>query len=127
MYISFTCNSPGLGILNTCKQEILHKLQHVHMVTFCSVMRGKHELLKQKNTAEPPNYVKWAKPERRQRRLCMKFKNRQNYGDGSQVSVAVRRGKSDGKGPEGISRVIGNILCLAWDRGYMVACLCQNA
>lgn len=45
MFIGFICNSPRLGILNISEQ-ILDKLQHVHIVTFCSVIKEKHALLK---------------------------------------------------------------------------------
>lgn len=45
MFIGFISNSPRLGILNISEQ-ILDKLQHVHIVTFCSVIKEKHALLK---------------------------------------------------------------------------------
>ena len=50
MFIGFICNSPRLGILNISKQEILDKLQHVHIVTFCSEIKEKHALLKHTKT-----------------------------------------------------------------------------
>ena len=49
MFIGFISNSPRLGILNISEQ-ILDKLQHVHIVTFCSVIKEKHALLKHTKT-----------------------------------------------------------------------------
>ena len=58
----------------------------------------------------------------------MKFKNRQTCAGGNQVSGCFEeRGRLTGKGHEGGSWVIGNILHLDWDGGYMVIYICQNA
>ena len=51
-----------------------------------------------------------------------------NCADGNQVSGCFEEGgRLTGKGHEGVSRVIGNILHLDWNGGYMVVYICQNA
>ena len=94
MYISFIYNSPRLGILNISKQEILDKLQHVHIVTFCSVIKEKHALLKH-TTAWLNLQIMWNGQSQREdsAKLFMKFKNRQTVLMEIRLVVALRRGE----------------------------------
>lgn len=86
MYISFICNSPRLGILNISKQEILDKLQHVHIVTLCSVIKEKHALLKHKKHGSISKLCGMGKAREKIVPTIYEIQEQANCADGNQVS-----------------------------------------